>query len=210
MKHKSMRTKDSNLVILILTLIAVSAVIPAFADCAVRREDKIKAAFLYNFMNFVDWPKDKIADANQPIKVGVTGSRVFLEALEPLKEKKIKGRKISIKYFSDYEKLNNSKDFDDDFWNEKIERIKTCHVIIFCKCDSDTVRSLEQIVKALKSSPVLTVGEMNGFLESGGMINFLIKEEKVRFEINNAAAKKAGLRISSKLLRLAERVVEED
>jgi len=209
-KHKSMRTKDSNLVILILTLIAVSAVIPAFADCAVRREDKIKAAFLYNFMNFVDWPKDKIADANQPIKVGVTGSRVFLEALEPLKEKKIKGRKISIKYFSDYEKLNNSKDFDDDFWNEKIERIKTCHVIIFCKCDSDTVRSLEQIVKALKSSPVLTVGEMNGFLESGGMINFLIKEEKVRFEINNAAAKKAGLRISSKLLRLAERVVEED
>jgi len=61
-----MRTKAFNLTILTLALIAVSVAIPVLADSAPSREDKIKAAFLYNFMNFVDWPKDKIADANHP------------------------------------------------------------------------------------------------------------------------------------------------
>jgi len=62
---------------------------------------------------------------------------------------------------------------------------------------------------ALKGSPILTIGESDGFLESGGIINFLMEDEKVRFEINNTAAKQARLKIRSKLLRLAQRVIEE-
>ena len=203
-----MQIKTYSLIILISALILVTPGSKAQSDPAPGREHQVKAAFLYNFMNFVDWPEDKIADANQPIKVGVIGSQVFLKALEPIKQKKIKGRRITISYFPGYEKLSKSN-ATSDLWKNKIEKLKTCHVIIFCKCDSETIRSLKQIVKALESSPILTVGEMNGFLESGGMINFLMKEEKVRFEINNTAARKAKLRISSKLLRLAERVIEE-
>lgn len=201
-----MRTKAFNLTILTLALIAVSVAIPVLADSAASREGKIKAAFLYNFMNFVDWPEDKIADAKQPMTIGVIGSRGFLKALEPLKQKKIKGRKITIRYFPDYEKLKKS---DDHQWTKKMQALKACHTLLLCTCNLPSIESQRQIIKALKDSPVLTVGETNGFLESGGIINFLMDDEKVRFEISNTAAKRAKLKIRSKLLRLAKRVIGE-
>lgn len=204
-KHSTMRMKASNLVIPTLALIAVSVAIPVMADSAVSRENKIKAAFLYNFMDFVDWPKARMADVSQPIIVGVIGSRDFLKVLEPLKQKKIKGKRIVIRYFPGYEKLKKS---DDPQWNKNMQALKACHTVLLCACDPVSTESQRQIIKALKDSPVLTVSEMKGFLEAGGIINFLVDDEKVRFEINNAAARQNGLRISSKLLRLAKRVID--
>lgn len=180
------------------------------ADSENSRECQVKAAFLYNFINFVDWPKEKQVDSNEPITVGIIGYEDFIKAFEPIKNKKIKNRSISIKYFAGYEKLKRSKDADDHQWNQKMEVLKTCHVLVFCTCNSERIENSSQIIKALKDSPVLTVGETKGFLESGGVINFLMEDEKVRFEINNAAAKQAKLNIRSKLLRLAKRVIEED
>ena len=181
----------------------------AHADSAQSREYQIKAAFLYNFIKFVDWPKEKMADSNEPITIGIIGSKNFVKALEPLIHKKIKNKNISIKYFEVYEKLKKSQDDDDRQWDQKIEALKTCHVLMFCMCDSGRIENSSQIIKALKGSPVLTVGETDGFLESGGIINFLMEDKKVRFEINVTAAKKSKLKISSKLLRLAKRVVKE-
>ncbi len=178
-------------------------------EAAPSREQQIKAAFLYNFIKFVDWPKEKMADSNEPITIGIIGSKYFVKALEPLIHKKIKNRNISIKYFEGYEKLKKSQEDNDRQWDPKIEALKTCHVLMFCICDSVRIENSSQIIKALKGSPVLTVGETDGFLESGGIINFLMEDKKVRFEINVTAAKKSKLKISSKLLRLAKRVVEE-
>ncbi len=205
-----MRTKASNLVIPTLALIAVSAAIPVLADSEMSREDKLKAAFLYNFVNFVDWPEQRIANSNQPITIGVIGSRDFLKALEPIKTKKIRGRRILIKHFADYEKLKKSEGSDDRQRNKKIEMLKTLDVLFLCAREFGPIESSGRIVKALKGSPVLTVGETDGFLESGGIINFLMEDEKVRFEINNTAAKQAKLKIRSKLLRLAKRVIGEE
>ena len=80
---------------------------------------------------------------------------------------------------------------------------------MFCSCNSVRIQNSNQIVRALKGLPILTIGETENFLESGGVINFLMEDEKVCFEINVTAAKINKLRISSKLLRLAKRVVEE-
>jgi len=198
------------LTVLTLALIAVSAAIPVLADSAISREDKIKAAFLYNFINFVDWPEERIADSNQPITVGVIGSRYFLKAFEPVKHKKIKGREIALRYFPGYEKLKKSQKADDSQWNKKIGTLKSCHVLFLCTRHLGSIESSGRIIKALEDSPVLTVSETDGFLESGGIINFLMEDEKVRFEINNTTAKQAKLKIRSKLLRLAKRVIGKE
>jgi len=197
------------LIVLSTVLLLVLNTPKARADSTKSKEYQIKAAFVYNFIKFVDWPKEKTADSNEPITIGIIGSKDFVKAFEPLIHKKVKNRNISTKYFEGYEKLKKSKEDDARQWNQKMEALKTCHLLMFCSCDSVRIENLSQIIKALKGSPVLTVGETAGFLESGGIINFLMVDKKVRFEINVTAAKKSRLKISSKLLRLAKRVVKE-
>ncbi len=195
--------------ILILLAVFVSATSMA-ADSDKIREHQIKAAFVYNFLKFVDWSEEKAADSNEPITIGIIGSNDFTKALKPLEHKKIKNRNISIKYFAGYEKLKRPQEADDRQWNEKMEVLKTCHMLLLCSRGDMRIENPCEIIKALEGSPVLTVGETDGFLESGGIVNFVIDDQKVRFEINNAAAKQAKLKIRSKLLRLAKRVIEED
>jgi hypothetical protein len=182
----------------------------ARADSEKCQEAKIKAAFIYNFIKFVDWPKERMADANEPITIGIVGSEDFVKAFGPIEGKKIKNRNISIKYFAGYEKLKRSSNAKNRLWDEKIQALKACHVLMFCNHDSVPIQNLNQIVKALKSLPILTMGESKRFLEFGGIINFLMEDEKVRFEINNDAAKRAKLDIRSKLLRLAKKVIDEE
>jgi hypothetical protein len=202
-----MRTKAYNLAVLTLILAVFAA--PAAADSKEAKERQVKAAFVYNFIKFVDWPDDAKADPNKPITIGVIGFEDFIKAFDPIKGKKVKDRSILIKYFAGYEKLDKSRDDKDHGWDEKIQALKVCHVLIFCNCESVSVQNYGQIVKALRGTPILTIGEAKGFLESGGMINFVMEEEKVQFEINNAAAKESKLDIRSKLLRLAKRVINE-
>jgi hypothetical protein len=179
------------------------------ADSEQSQEYKVKSAFLYNFIKFVDWPKEKGIDVNVPIIIGIIGSKDFVKAFEPIKDKKVKDRNVSIKYFADYEKLKKSSYTDDSQWDKKMQALKVCHVLMFCSRDSVSIQNSKQIVKALEGLPILTVGEAEHFLESGGVINFLMEDKKVSFEVNAAAAKKNKLKISSKLLRLAKRVIEE-
>lgn len=173
------------------------------------QETQVKAAFVYNFIKFVDWPKEKEVENNEPITIGIIGSGDFIKAFDPIKNKKIKDRNISIKYFPDYEKLKKSNDSYDSQWDTKIEALKVCHVLMFCNCDAVTIRNPNQIIKALEGLPILTIGESEKFLEAGGIINFLMEGNKVNFEVNSTAAKVNKLKISSNLLRLAKRVIEE-
>ena len=202
--------KNTAYILVIFILLMELFIAPAMAaDSKQNREQQIKAAFLYNFIKFIDWPEEKMADSNEPITIGIIGSEGFMNAFEPAKHKKIKDRNISLKYFTRFEKLGKSEKTDDPQWNQKIKKLKSCHVLFICTCDTVHIKHSAKIIKALKDSPVLTVGEMDDFLESGGIINFLLEDKKVRFEINNTAAKQAKLKISSKLLRLARRVVEK-
>jgi len=193
-----MRIKPYILSLTLFSLVLVAA--PRVrADSEKSKEYQIKAAFLYNFINFVDWPKEKVEDNDNLITIGIIGKDPFKQAFEPLKNKQAKGKKVVIKRFISFKESTLSTD--------QVGAIRKCHSLFVCRSEKE---QLEKIINLVKDYNVLIVGDMPDFLEPGGMINFVIEDKKVRFEINNAIAKQAKLNIRSKLLRLAKRVVEED
>jgi hypothetical protein len=185
--------------ILLLTLFALVLVAAprVRADSKKSKEYQIKAAFLYNFIKFVDWPNEKPSD-EKTITIGIIGKTPFGKAFEPLKDKKTKDKKVIIRQFKS---LEESK-----LPSKQIEAIRKCHVLFVCSSEKQQLR---KIINLVKDHSVLTVGDTNGFLESGGIINFVIEDHKVYFEVNNNTAKQAKLNIRSKLLRLAKKVIEE-
>lgn len=148
-------------------------------------EYQIKAAFLFNFAKFVDWPPPAFPQTDSPIVIGVLGKNVFGHYLEDtIRDKQVKNRRFEIKEFASVNDAVN------------------CHILFISPSLKD---NLPKILTALHNASVLTVSESDQFIEAGGMINFTIEESKVHFQINDNAAKKAGLKISSKLLSLAVR-----
>jgi YfiR/HmsC-like len=148
-------------------------------------EYQVKAAFLYNFAKFVKWPDAAFAETNAPLVIGILGEDPFGANLElAIQGKNINGHPLSIR------KLESSAE------------MKSCQVIFVCRKPK---HNLLATVAKLKNASVLTVSETDHFIEAGGMINFVVEDTKVRFEINDSAASHAGLTISSKLLSLAKK-----
>lgn len=201
-----MRIKVYIFVVLPLALFVPPIAAKAHADSASSREYQIKAAFLYNFIKFVDWPKEKTADSNEPMTIGIIGKDPFGKAFEPIKNKKVKNRKVVIKQFKGFEELKKSGQTSNAQVQRQIKALRICHLLFICSSEQN---KLKEITNSVKDHHVLTVGDTKGFLESGGIIKFRMEEKKVRFEINLAAAKQAKLKIRSQLLRLAKRVVKE-
>lgn len=173
----------------LLTLLVACALVggsPA-AEAQALREYQIKAAFLYNFLKFVDWPSEALPETSDAITICVFGDDPFGEALESIKDKIVKSRRITIR------RIGPVKD------------LESCHVL-FVGASEET--RVPQVMQSLRGSSVLTVGEMDRFAESGGIINFVVEKNKVRFEINLNNAERARLKLSSQLLNLA-RVVKQ-
>lgn len=168
----------------------------AYADSEQDQEYKVKAAFLYNFIKFIEWPPTKLSDKDT-INIGVIGENPYKNAFDPIKDKRIEDKKIVIKFFKNLEELKN---------NRQIDNIIKCHVLFVCGSEK---KQFKEILGLVSEHNVLTVSDTNGFLESGGIINFLIEDQKVCFEINNYNAKQEKLNIRSQLLRLAKKVIEE-
>jgi len=195
------------LIVLALALFVTPFVPKVRADSTVSREYQVKAAFLYNFMNFVDWPEEKSSDSNEPIIVGIIGSDPFGGAFEPVKNKKVKGKNVVIRRFEGLKEQKESDEKDQEELNQEVEAIRECHVLFICRSEE---KKLKKTINLVKENNVLTVSDIEGFLEAGGIINFVMEDQKVRFEINVTAAKRAKVKIRSQLLRLAKRVVEEE
>ena len=147
-------------------------------------EYQIKAAFIYNFARFVEWPPEAFSNKNSPMIIGVLGENVFGDSLEQsINGKVINGHPLQFEVFNSAAQVTN------------------CQVLFISASEKSR---LSKILAQLQDRSILTVGEKaDNFISDGGMIYLLIVEDKVRFEINNEAAKKSGLIISSKLLRLA-------
>ncbi len=163
------------------------------------------AAFLFNFLKFVDWPNGKAADPNQPITIGIVGKDPFAKAFEPVKNKKVKGKRVVVKRFKSVVELKKLGEKGKDELNKQTEATKKCHLLFVCSSEKEV---LKETITALKDRPVLTVGDTKQFLKSGGIINFVMEKQKVRFEISDAAAKRSKLQVRSQLLRLARKVVK--
>lgn len=155
------------------------------ADIETPSEYQLKAAVIFNFAKFIDWPETAFEKADSPFKLGIIGETPLEEELTQLvRDKKLGNRSFLVKQV------------------KTASEIKTCHMLFISQTER---KRLQEILKAAEFGPVLTISELDRFMQSGGMIHFLMEGNKVRFEINDAAARKAGLRISSKLLSLGRR-----
>ena len=201
-----MRIEAYKFAVLALAFFVTPIALKANDDSTVSREYQIKAAFLYNFIKFVDWPEEKSADSNKPITIGIIGKDPFGNAFDPVEDKDTKTRKVLIKRFKTFEELKKAGEKDKSLLDREIESMRKCHLLFICSSEE---KSVGEITNLVKDHSVLTVGDVKGFLEAGGITNFIVEEQKVRFEINATTAKQAKLQIRSQLLRLAKRVVEE-
>jgi hypothetical protein len=146
-------------------------------------EHQVKAVWLLNFARFVEWPESAFAGPNDPIVVGVAGKDPFGAGLEKVfSGKTVKGRSFRIRQVSTDQEMRG------------------CHLLFVVSSDR---RKPRDWAEKLKRAPVLTVGETEEFLGDGGIINFVLKDSSVRFEINLKAAQAAGLRLDANLLKVA-------
>jgi YfiR/HmsC-like len=142
-------------------------------------EYRVKAAFLYNFAKFVEWPDRDTG----PIVLGVLGQDPFGAVLDQtVEQKSINGRPVVIRHFAN------------------VPQAKECHIVFVGT--SEKARFAE-ILPKLASFGILTVGERHGFLQAGGMVNFVVEDNNVHFEINAEAVRHAGIHINSNLLKLS-------
>jgi hypothetical protein len=144
-----------------------------------------------------------MADKDKPIVIGVLGKDSFGNALEAIPDKKPKGKDVVIKRFKSFEELKKSANKNE--LDQEIKAIGECHLLLIC--DSEKAY-LSEITVSIKKYNILTVGEIDGFLDNGGTINFTLLNNKIRFDINAIAAKESHLKIRSQLLRLANMVVK--
>lgn len=153
-------------------------------------EYEIKAAFLYNFIKFVEWPSSAFAAKDSPIIIGLLGNNPFLDSAssanyleQAIAGKSIEARKVIIRPL------------------ERTGNLKDCQLLFVSASEKNY---LKEILDGLRGSHVLTVSETENFCEQGGMINFIKQAGKVRFEINPATAEQGHLKISSRLLNVAK------
>lgn len=169
----------------VLLLVMLHAAVSPVLYAALAGEYEVKAAFIYNFTRFVQWPK---ARASGPLDICVMGDDPFGSAIdEAVEGKRAAGREIAVTRL------------------DVVEQANACEVLFIAASEE---HELERILETLGEAPVLTVGDIDDFAERGGMINLTNEGNHVRFEINVDALERAGLRASSQLLRLAT-IVEE-
>lgn len=165
----------------VLAIIIVSGM--TIAQAQTPSEYQLKAAIIYNFPKFVEWSSLAGTDPNLPIVIGILGEDPFGREIEVvINGKTANGRRLVIKRFSN------------------LIEFAPCHILFVSSSQSN---NLKQIFAAVAGSGVLTVGETDRFAEAGGVIHFNMINGKVRLIINQAAAERAGLKISAKLLGLA-------
>lgn len=161
---------------------------PAYgADDGTDIEQRVKAAFLYKFASYVDWPVIAFPKADTPITIAVTGSgTIAAELVQLVSGRKAQGRSITVKRIAPGEPLGD------------------VHILFVGRSESGR---LAQWVQEAQAHATLVVTDMPGALGQGSAINFVLADRRVRFEISLDAAEKSSLKLSSRLLAVAQRVV---
>ena len=168
-----------------LVLILASLAASAAGDGQKQRlEYQVKAAMLYNFAAFVEWPRGTLDKPGQPLVVGSLGNDAFVDVLaDMIRGESVQGHPVEVRRF------------------EKLGDLSLCHLLFIT---DEMQPSLPQVLAVVERvGGVLTVGNGDQFTAEGGVIGFIREGNKVRFEVNVAAAERGGFKISSKLLRLA-------
>jgi hypothetical protein len=154
---------------------------PVLAQAAT--EDQVKAAYVFNFAKFIQWPAEVFATADAPMNFCVLGRSPVVDELDSsMTGKSVNGHAIVVKHL------------------HGPDEIKGCHLIFLA---ASAGKQQQKLIQAAKGSTVLLVAETPGFAHAGGTINFIMENGRLIFEVNVNAAESAHLKISSKLLALA-------
>jgi len=146
------------------------------------KEYEVKAAYLYNFAKFVEWPAVAFEKPQTPYSICVLGSDPFGQFLDIAAAESVQGRRMTVRRVGD------------------VKGVAGCHILFVSASER---RKLPDILDALGKFPTLTVGENDDFTRGGGCMRFFLLGDKVRFEINVQATERAHLKVSAKLLSLA-------
>jgi hypothetical protein len=147
-------------------------------------EREIKATFLFNFAQFVEWPAASFPDARTPLVIGVLGADPFGAVLDAVvRGEEVKSHPLSVVRY------------------RRVEDVGNCHILFVSNSEAPRYA---RIADSLRGQPILTVGDTETFGAGGGIISFITEQNRVRLRINLGAAQAASLTISSQLLRAAE------
>jgi len=153
-------------------------------------EYQVKLAVLYNFTKFVEWPPESFRNPDAPLAICIVGHDPFSPDLEgDLRSRTAAGHPVDVRTL------------------RPTDTLSVCHIVFIPVTEKGQA---DKIVKGLEGSSTLTVGESEGFALQGGIINLTVEENTLHFEVNQVAAERARLKISSKLLRMAKIVKERD
>jgi hypothetical protein len=176
----------------LLFVLLIMAAVTGGAAAKEASEYQIKAAYLYNFLKFVQWPEGPEPVDMSQLSIGILGEDPFENSFEAVEGKLInsKNKQLIIKRYGPYAE---GADY------------RGCDLLFICSSEQSHYQA---VLKRIDGDHVLTVSDGKDFLESGGMINLIMVDEKIRWEINREPMKKADLKVSSQLLRAAVRVLE--
>jgi hypothetical protein len=170
----------STLALLVLATLAS----PSLAGAKVTNEYDLKAAFLFHFAQFVEWPAEALPNRSTPLTIGILGGDPFGKTLdEMVANEAVRGHKLVVRRFRD------------------VGETDSCQILFISP--SEDAR-LGPILSHLKGRSILTVGETKGFAQRSGIIGFILSDRRLRLAVNLAAANASRLTISSKLLRQSE------
>jgi hypothetical protein len=145
-------------------------------------EQQAKAAFVFNFARYVEWPERAFGSREAPVVICVLGRDVFGSALTAVENRQVQGRPIRVRV------------------GITAEAARSCHVVFVA--DSEQ-RRLAQTLRSFAGEPILTVSDIEGFIDVGGSIGIVQGEQRLEFEVNRDALDQAQLKASSNLLKLA-------
>jgi hypothetical protein len=170
------------LVLLCLTSLTLGQGV-TFTDARSASEYQVKAGFLLNFLRFVEWPAPPAGQAAEPFSICIIGDDPFRDVLDRMvQDETVNGRRVVVRRLSRWQ--------------------APCELLFVSDSVRDAFRILDQA-----GSGVLTVGESSGFLKDGGMINFVVEDRRVRFDVHLTNATQGSVKISSRLLSVARTVV---
>jgi hypothetical protein len=169
--------------VIALLLVLGPGTFRSVAQTGTQHEYELKAGVLYHIMEYVQWPAEVVSNNPATLQIGLIGEITFADALEVLNGKTIQGRQLIVKRISD------------------LPSAASCQVIFIGGSEKPRI---PEIVAEVKDRPILTVSEVEGFAEQGGMVNLMAGPNRIVMEINREVTGKAKLNISSQLLKLAK------
>jgi hypothetical protein len=174
--------RGTNWKISFVLVVAASLALPCYAD-APTREYIVKAAFIYNFTQFIEWPDSAFDSKDAPFVIATFGDDPFNGALDQtMSGKSAASRSIVVKHFG------------------SVDDVQSCQ-LLFVPATQDS--NLKALSDKLNNKPILTVGESDAFIEAGGDIRFYLDGNRIRFEIDPSPIETDGLKVSAKLMKLA-------